>query len=145
MRPIFKILGIWFLGGISVAFIVASIFWALDQDAATKEKLIAIPTMLVMVYLLNREGLRISNRLNLLPAATVYVKLKKEGEESFRPLIAHRETDKVWRIDPKLAEPCDEEWEFKPNELIEIKHRIIARIYAPIAVEPKSDQGGVRQ
>jgi len=127
--------------------LVGCFLWAFNRDVTLPEKLVAIFACLFVLYIVNWAALRYSNSLNLLPATMVYVKLKKEeGKEgSFKPVIAHRETDSLWRIDPDLEEKRNEQWEFQPNEIIEIEHRIIARLYAPIAVKPKIELGAERE
>jgi hypothetical protein len=74
--------------------------------------------------------------------------LEKEGIECWRPVVAHRTSDKTWKIDPALAVPDTEEWKFQPDEEIRIEDRIIRGIRTPIASEltkPKCEPAATGQ
>lgn len=61
-----------------------------------------------------REGLSFS--IPSEQATVIYVELLSEAVKCFRPVLAHRIGDSVYRIDPLFSIPDDEEWAFQPGD-----------------------------
>ena len=70
---------------------------------------------------------------------TIYVYLKDEGVDVWRPVEAAFLRDDVYRIVSVNAVPDDEEWEFGSGELVRCERRVLSGGECLVAVERLSD------
>jgi len=54
---------------------------------------------------------------------TIYVQLKNEDVDVWRPVSGQRITDSVFMIDPMAVVPDDEEWAFQPGDRVRCEWR----------------------
>jgi hypothetical protein len=57
---------------------------------------------------------------------TIFIRLLNEGTDVWRPAVATKIDENVYRIEmPDNYDPEDEEWEFKPNSIVCCETKIL--------------------
>ena len=64
--------------------------------------------------------------------ATVYVRLRNEGTEVWRPVEAERLSEATFRLSDAPI-PDDEEWTFEPGEVVVVEHKRSGELVAVAA------------
>lgn len=56
----------------------------------------------------------------------IYIKLKNEGTEVYRPISAVKLSENCYKIsEDLLPEMIDEEWDFSPNDIVNVKNILL--------------------
>lgn len=67
---------------------------------------------------------------------TIYVKLVDESVSVWRPVLAQKIQNEVYKILPPPANeiPKDEKWEFNPGSLVEVREKLMDDHFVKVAV-----------